>query len=169
MVTVWLGLWMAVGCGQPTPPGPGPEWTYANEIQAAQPRLSTIKVWLGPHELTAEIARTTRERETGMMFRTEIGEDEAMLFVFPQAGQVAFWMKNVPIPLSCAYIDPDGVILELHDLEPYNETPVEARSYRIQYVLETPRGWFDRHGVEPGTVVRTERGSLRETFWTGAR
>lgn len=103
------------------------------------------------------------------MFRTNITENEGMLFVFPRPGQAAFWMKNVPIPLSCAYIDPDGVILELHDLEPHNEETVNARSDRIQYVLETKHGWFERQGVGTGTVVRTERGTLRETFGTTTR
>jgi uncharacterized protein len=170
-VLVWMGLVLVAGCGPSSSgaTGTGAGRVATNEIREAQPRLATVRVWLGAHELTAEVARTPRELETGMMFRTNIAEDEGMLFVFPRAGQVAFWMKNVPIPLSCAYIDPEGVILELHDLEPHEETAVEAGSYRIQYVLETARGWFDRHGVGTGTVVRTERGTLRESFGTGIR
>jgi uncharacterized protein len=160
VILVALGL---VACERSSS-GAGGELEARSGITSAQPRLTTLKVWLGPHELTAEVARTPRERETGMMFRTNIAENEGMLFVFPRPGRVAFWMKNVPIPLSCAYIDPDGVILEVHDLEPHKEETVEAGSYQIQYVLETARGWFERQGIGPGTVVRTERGSLQETF-----
>jgi uncharacterized protein len=167
-LTALLWVLVSVGCGQSSS-GAGRELEPGSGITAAQPRLTTLKVWLGAHELTAEVARTPRERETGMMFRTNIAENEGMLFVFPRPGQVAFWMKNVPIPLSCAYIDPDGVILELHDLEPHNESTVKADSYRIQFVLETARGWFERHGVGTGTVVRTERGTLRETFGATTR
>lgn len=177
-VMKWTGWWSGLagicialitgGCGQSSSEV-GRQLGFRQTIESAQPRLPTLKVWLGPHELTAEVARAPRERETGMMFRTNILENEGMLFVFPRPGQVGFWMKNVPIPLSCAYIDPDGVILELHDLEPHEEETVNSQSYRVQYVLETARGWFDRQGVATGTVVRTERGTLRETFGTGTR
>jgi uncharacterized protein len=171
---LWSGMavlslvFITGGCGQSSSEV-GRQLGLRPAIESAQPRLPTLKVWLGPHELTAEVARAPRERETGMMFRTNIAENEGMLFVFPRPGQVGFWMKNVPIPLSCAYIDPDGVILELHDLEPLKEETVNSRSYRIQYVLETARGWFERQGVGTGTVVRTERGTLQETFGTSPR
>lgn len=124
-----------------------------------------MKVWLGPHELTAEVALTERQRTAGMMFRTNITDSEGMLFVFPYAAQVSFWMKNVPIPLSCAYLSPEGVILELHQLEPHNETPVLAEARQVQFVLETAQGWFERHQVGVGTLVQTEKGSLQETFF----
>ena len=131
----------------------------------AQPKLSAVKLWLGAHELSAEVARTEKERTIGMMFRTNIAENEAMLFVFPYAARVAFWMKNVPIPLSCAYLNREGVILELHDMKPHDETPIPADSREVQYVLETAQGWFERNQVGPGTLVQTDKGSLRETFF----
>ena len=74
-------------------------------------------------------------------------------------------MRNTVIPLSAAYIDPEGTILELHDLKPLEETPVEAGSDNIQFVLETPQGWFKKNNIGVGTVIRTERGSLQETFF----
>ena len=99
------------------------------------------------------------------MFRTNIAENEGMLFVFPDASRVSFWMKNVPIPLSCAYLNREGVILELHELKPHDETPVVAGSRDVQFVLETAAGWFERHQVGVGTLVQTERGTLQETFF----
>jgi uncharacterized protein len=164
LIVVLLGWSLISGCGQSSSGAAGQGSVAGVNHGSAQPRLRTIQVWLGAQELTAEVARAAHEREKGMMFRTNIAEDEGMLFVFPRPGQVAFWMKNVPIPLSCAYIDPEGVILELHDLEPHEEETVKAQSYRIQYVLETARGWFERHGIGTGTVVRTEQGTLQETF-----
>jgi uncharacterized membrane protein (UPF0127 family) len=131
----------------------------------AQPKLPTLKLWLGPHELTAEVARNERERTAGMMFRTHIAENEAMLFVFPYKAQVSFWMKNVPIPLSCAYLNDEGVIVELHELKPEDETSVPSSSREIQFVVETAQGWFERNGVGVGTLVQTEKGTLRETFF----
>jgi uncharacterized membrane protein (UPF0127 family) len=130
----------------------------------AQPKLQTIKLWLGPEELATELALSGLQQQTGMMFRTNMAENEAMLFVFPYPHQASFWMMNTYVPLSAAYIDPEGVILEIHKLEPLNTNAVEAATDRIQYVLETTQGWFDRHNVRTGMVVRSEYGPLKSTF-----
>jgi uncharacterized membrane protein (UPF0127 family) len=130
----------------------------------AQPKLQTIKVWLGAEELNTEMARAPVEVETGMMFRTNMAENEAMIFVLSYEQQAAFWMANCPHPLSVAYINTDGVILEIHPLEPFNTNLVVAAAMNIRFALETPQGWFDRHHVSTGTVVRTESGSLKQTF-----
>src|SRR5438067_6839855 len=83
---------------------------YAGLPTKAQPRLQTIKLWLGAEELTTELALTPIQQQTGMMFRTNMLEDEAMLFVFPYPHQASLWMMNTIVPLSAAYINPDGVI-----------------------------------------------------------
>jgi uncharacterized protein len=132
---------------------------------AAQPKLQTMKLWLGAEEMVVELALTPQQQQTGMMFRTNLAENAGMLFVFPAPHRAQFWMKNCPLPLSAAYIDPEGVILELHDLQPHNTNSVVASSERVQFVLETSQGWFGRHHVTTGMVVRTERGSLMETFF----
>jgi uncharacterized membrane protein (UPF0127 family) len=99
-----------------------------------------------------------------MMFRTNMAENEAMVFALPYTHRASFWMKNCFVPLSVAYIDPDGVILEIHDLQPQNTNAVLAASDNIRFALETPQGWFDRHNVRTGMMVRTEKGGLMETF-----
>jgi uncharacterized protein len=131
----------------------------------AQPKLRTMKLWLGPKEITAELAITETEIATGMMFRDKMGENEGMLFVFGRPHRTSFYMKNTYVPLSCAYIDAEGTIAEIHDLKPLDENPVHARSDQIQYVLEVKQGWFDRNAVRAGMIVRTEHGSLPETFF----
>jgi uncharacterized membrane protein (UPF0127 family) len=131
----------------------------------AQPKLKTLKLWLGPEEMITEIAMSMHEITNGMMFRTEMAENEGMLFVFNGPHQSSFWMKNTLLPLSCAYIDPDGVILEIHDMKPKDETPITAATARVQYVLEVKQGWFERHKINVGTQARTERGTLAETFF----
>lgn len=133
----------------------------------AQPKLRTVKLWLGAEEISAEIAVSEKEIMTGMMFRTEMGENEGMIFVFARPHQASFWMRNTLLPLSCAYIDPDGVILEEHDMKPRDETPIPAATPRVQYVLEVKQGWFERHNVKVGTQVKTERGTLAQTFFRG--
>jgi len=126
-----------------------------------------VKLWLGAAEIEAELALTDQQRRTGMMFRKEMGENEGMLFVFPVAHQTGFWMKNTFVPLSAAYVDPAGVIVEIHDLQPQDTNNVPSVSNNIVYVLETPQGWFKRHNVETNTLVMTEHGTLSSVFSPG--
>ena len=130
----------------------------------AQPKLATMKLYLGAETLDAEMALTPEQEQTGMMWRTNILETDAMLFVFPVPQRVSFWMTNCPESLSAAYISPDGVIQEIHHLEKNDATSVVANSDNIQYVLEVKDGWFARHNISEGAAIRTERGSLAETF-----
>jgi len=88
-----------------------------------------------------------------------------MIFVFPGPFQASFWMKNCPESISAAYIDPAGVIQEIHHLEKNDTNGVVAASANIQFVLETSEGWFGRHHVGIGAVIRTEKGSLQETYF----
>jgi uncharacterized protein len=130
----------------------------------AQPKLPTMKIYLGAETLDTELATTPREEEVGMMFRTNIPETDSMLFVLPYPMAASFWMTNCPESLSAAYIGPDGVIEEIHHLEKNDNVPVVATNGNIQFVLETKDGWFKRHNIAVGTEIRTEKGSLSETF-----
>ena len=178
----WMALLLAAaalnGCGKPAAasggPAPAPAMSatklppgYVNLPglpTKAQPKLATVKVWLGAEERIAEMAVSPAEVNTGMMFRTNMVENEAMLFVLPFEQQASFWMPNCPLPLSVAYISPDGVVQEIHPLEPFNTNSVYSAVTNIRFALETRQGWFDRHHIGTGTVVRTERGSLKQTF-----
>ena len=115
--------------------------------------------------MVAEICREPVEIATGMMFRTKMAENEAMIFVFSNAEPRNFYMRNCLVPLSAAYIEPDGKIAEMIDLQPGDERGVQSRTSNIQFVLEVPQGWFKRHSISNGVVIRTERGSLKETFF----
>jgi|SRR6266850_4189915 len=134
-------------------------------LDHAQPRLRTLKLWIGAQEMVTELALTPTETSTGMMYRKQMDTNEGMLFVFGRPHRTSFYMRNTVVPLSAAYIDPEGTILEVHDLQPLNEVPVEATSDKIQYVLETPQGWFKKNNIGVGTLIRSERGTLRDTFF----
>jgi uncharacterized membrane protein (UPF0127 family) len=108
---------------------------------------------LGTNALSAEIAADDASRELGLMSRTNLGGDEAMVFVFPSPRQVAFWMKDTPSPLSIAYVGPSGRIFEIHDMKPFDETPIPSASSAIVYAIEVPKGWFASHGVMAGSQV----------------
>jgi uncharacterized membrane protein (UPF0127 family) len=131
----------------------------------AQPKLQTLKIYLGAETLDTELALTEKAETTGMMFRTNIQETDSMLFVFPFPQRAQFWMKNCPESISAAYISPDGVIQEIHHLEKEDTNTVFSATENIGYVLETKDGWFARHNVGTGMVIRTERGSLHDTFF----
>jgi hypothetical protein len=133
----------------------------------AQPKLPTMKIYLGAETFHAELALTETEEMTGMMFRTNIQETDAMLFVLPQPQRANFWMKNCPESISAAYITADGVIQEIHHLEKNDTNGVVAARDDIRFVLETKEGWFARHRIAPGTVITSEKGSLAETFLQG--
>jgi hypothetical protein len=152
-----LGLWLfrslIVPASSTTSPG---GWSPVN----AQARLPTVKLWLGSQELVAKIARAPQELATGMMFRTNMAPNEAMLFLLPVPGQASFYMKNTVIPLSCAYINGEGIILEVHDMKPKDERPILSATSNIQFVLEVNQGWFEKNHIGPATLVRTEKGAL---------
>ena len=163
-ITVLLAVALLAGCQKSADVAPPPSVDDLLPKQA-QPKLQTMKIYLGAETLDAELALNDQERMTGMMFRTNILETDAMLFVFPRPFQAKFWMKNCPESLSAAYIGPDGVIEEIHHLEKNDTNAVVAATDNIQYVLETKDGWFTPHNINTGTVIRTEKGSLQETFF----
>lgn len=130
----------------------------------AQPKLDTIKLYIGPEVMETEAALTWEQSRAGLMFRTNMAENAGMIFLMPGPMQASFWMKNCPLPLSIAYIDSDGVIVEIHDMQPHDTNSVKSASSNIFYALEANQGWFQRHNIEPGTLIRTPAGSLAETF-----
>ncbi len=136
-------------------------------ITQAQPKLPSIKLFVGAVEMEAEQALTDLQIKTGMMFRKTMGKNEGMIFVFPRPERKGFWMKNCLVPMSAAYIDPQGRINQIVKLEPHNTNSVKSRSIQIQYVLEAPRGWFKKHGLGPGVTIMSPKGTLQQTYFPG--
>jgi len=99
-----------------------------------------------------EIARTEKQHTRGLMFRKKLPEDAGMLFVYDKEDFRRFWMKNTYIPLSLAYIDSDGVIFQIEEMEPLDETAV-ASMRPARFVLEVNRGWFRKHGIGIGDRI----------------
>jgi len=164
-----LAALFITGCSKAGPSAPAPAPAPAASIEdilpkQAQAKLPTMKIYLGAETLDAELALTARQEMTGMMYRTNIQDTDAMLFVLPYTQQANFWMKNCPESISAAYITQDGIIAEIHHLEKNDTNGVVAATDNIRFVLETSDGWFTRHNVSTGAVIRTEKGSLTETF-----
>jgi hypothetical protein len=165
-----LAAGILAGCHKTATPAAGSSlpasaegWSEA-PITQAQPKLQTMKFYLGAETLAAELALTPRQEQTGMMFRTNIQETDAMLFPLPQPMQASFWMKNCPESISAAYITSDGVIQEIHHLEKNDTNAVLSARNDISFVLETKDGWFARHNIGVGTQIVSEKGPLTDIF-----
>lgn len=134
-----------------------PLWLIAAAAALAQGqgqlRLPTAPLAIGKHPLVAEIAATPETRERGLMFRYDMKDAEGMLFVFPTAQRQSFWMKNTPLPLSIAFIDARGVILNIRDMTPFT-TDGHPSEGEALYALEMNRGWFAQRGIKAGDRVR---------------
>jgi uncharacterized membrane protein (UPF0127 family) len=155
------------GCGKSAEPATVVVATDPGAPTQAQPKLQTMKLYVGAEELVAELALTPDQQRTGMMFRTNMAPNAGMIFPLPFTQRASFWMKNCPLPLSAAYIDPDGIIQEIHEFQSYNTNAVVASSDNIRFVLETPQGWFQQHHIATGVAITTERGPLMKTFFQG--
>ncbi|MBM4455534.1 MAG: DUF192 domain-containing protein [Verrucomicrobia bacterium] len=108
---------------------------------------------IGDHDLTVEIADTTDEQARGLMNRDSLPHDRGMIFIFTEPKKAFFWMKNTSIPLDVAFLDAEGVILEIRPLIPFEETRVASTSDRVTYAIETNRDWFVSRGLKPGHQV----------------
>ena len=158
------------GCSQPDAPATlNPPPLSVDDLlpKQAQPKLPTLKIYLGVEMLDAELALSEQEVMTGMMYRTNIQETDAMLFVLAMPQRASFWMKNCPESISAAYITTDGTIREIHHLEQNDTNSVVAARDDIRFVLETKEGWFGRHNIAPGTVITSEKGPLAKTLLRG--
>ncbi len=117
----------------------------------AQPQtnLPRVKLQAGMYQIDAQVALTPDQRQTGLMHRADMPQHEGMLFVFEQATQQCFWMKNTLLPLTAAFVADDGTIVNLADMQP-ETTDSHCSAKPVRYVLEMNRGWFARKSIKAG-------------------
>jgi len=120
--------------------------------QAPQPMLQTIKLTTGIHVITAEVAATPQSRTVGLMMRQSLAPNHGMVFVFDNKAQHCFWMRNTLLPLSIAFMDDDGTIVNIADMAPKSEAPT-CPQRAVRYALEMDQGWFAKRGVKAGSKV----------------
>jgi uncharacterized membrane protein (UPF0127 family) len=119
------------------------------QITGPQPPLPTVRLTAGMHVITAELAADHRARMVGLMFREQLAPNHGMLFVFDVKTRQCMWMRNTLIPLSVAFLDDDGTIVNIEDMAP--KTEVDHCSQRpVRYALEMDRGWFAQRGLKAG-------------------
>ena len=114
--------------------------------------FKTSQIKVAGHPLKVEVAADEPQRLQGLMYRKALGKEDGMLFIFDEPGYHSMWMKNTLIPLSVAYVDRDGVILNILDMEPQTEDS-HCASRPARYALEMNRGWFAARGIKPGSRI----------------
>ena len=119
----------------------------------AQEAMPVIELTAGFHRIEAEVAAQDRHRQIGLMHRPSMPAQRGMLFVFPQANTHCMWMRNTLIPLSVAFVDDDGRIINIEDMKPHSEDNHCARQ-PARYALEMNRGWFAQRGIAAGSKLR---------------
>lgn len=125
----------------------------AARAEVPQTGLPVIELDIAGHKLTVEVAATPESRNIGLMHRRMLPEDRGMLFVFPVPAIYSMWMANTHIPLSVAYLDPQGRIINIRDMPPLTHSSYSAGDDAL-YAIETNQGWFAKRGIGPGTVVK---------------
>ncbi|CAN5418050.1 hypothetical protein BH11PSE11_BH11PSE11_01050 [soil metagenome] len=104
------------------------------------------------HVIKAEVAATEPERQQGLMMREKMSTNEGMVFVFDSPTQICMWMKNTLLPLSVAFIDDAGKIVNIEDMKPQS-LDNHCGKKQVRYALEMNQGWFKQKNIKPGSVI----------------
>ena len=146
IILILLSLLLA-GCASGSSGGSSVTTPTATELQTV-----TIDASGGKKvEVRVEVADTEPEHQLGLMGRTALPEDRGMLFVFDEEQELSFWMKDTLIPLSVAFMDSEGRIVDIQDMKPLDDDPPHYVSAEpAQYALEVNQGFFEEHGVKVG-------------------
>ena len=118
----------------------------------ADTALQEITLEIKGHKLVAEVAATDSARATGLMHRRMMPENRGMLFVFAQVQPLSFWMMNTHLRLSIAFVDEQGIIVNIADMQPLTTDP-HPSSKPAKFALEMNQGWFARRGIKAGARI----------------
>ncbi|HUL66465.1 MAG TPA: DUF192 domain-containing protein [Burkholderiaceae bacterium] len=119
---------------------------------SAQSSIRTVQLTAGIHLITAEVAADDPMRTRGLMFREALAPNHGMLFVFDGKEVRCMWMRNTLVPLSVAFIEDDGRIVNIEDMAPQTDDS-HCASAPVRYALEMQRGWFAQRGLKAGATI----------------
>lgn len=114
--------------------------------------FKTVKLSAGMHMIQAEVAANDPERQQGLMFREKMGSNAGMVFVFEQPAKQCMWMKNTLLPLSVAFIDAQGKVINIEDMQP-KTLESHCSKKAAKYALEMNLGWFAQKNIKPGIRI----------------
>lgn len=119
---------------------------------AALPPQPTIKLNAGIHVITAEVVADPATVTRGLMFRRQLAPNHGMLFLYAEKVPLCMWMRNTLIPLSVAFIDDDGTIVNIEDMQPQTDAN-HCAARPVRFGLEMERGWFEKRGLKSGSKI----------------
>lgn len=123
---------------------------YAASVIATE--MPVVDLNAGIHRIQAEVAHTHQARTKGLMNRRSMEDNHGMVFSWPEAGRHCMWMRNTHLPLSVAFIDDDGRIVNIADMTPRTDD-IHCAAKPVRYALEVNRGWFAQRRLAPGARI----------------
>lgn len=111
------------------------------------------RIQINEYPVTVEVALSAEEQACGLSFRDSLADGHGMLFVFPSDRIMTFWMKDTRIPLSIAFLEASGTILNILEMKPMDTTARYRSSAPARFALEMPAQWFAEHRVKPGDRI----------------
>ncbi len=129
-------------------------WGVTTAWAQEEPQLDLQRTTLGisMHRIDTQVAMTPEQRQIGLMWRKSMPVHEGMLFIFEQPSQQCFWMKNTLIPLTAAFLEDDGTIVNMADMKPQTSSP-HCSAKPVRYVLEMNVGWFAKKNIKAGAKI----------------
>ncbi|SHH13969.1 DUF192 domain-containing protein [Massilia sp. CF038] len=118
----------------------------------AQTAFGSAKLSAGMHMIKAEVAANDPQRQQGLMFREKMEPNHGMVFVFEGVNGQCMWMKNTLLPLSVAFIDEAGKIVNIEDMQPQT-LDSHCSTKPVRYALEMNLGWFKQKNIKPGMTI----------------
>ena len=115
-------------------------------------KLPVKQLTAGIYLIQAEVADTDATRQRGLMMRNQMANNEGMIFDFGEPAAVCMWMKNTLIPLSVAFIDANGQIVNIEDMQPQTLESHCAKK-AVRYALEMNQGWFKQKNIQAGFKI----------------
>lgn len=127
--------------------------TLSQQVSASETgKLPVKQLTAGMFLIQAEVANTDAARQRGLMMRSQMGNNEGMVFDFGEPAAVCMWMKNTLIPLSVAFIDVNGQIINIEDMQPQTLESHCAKK-PVRYALEMNQGWFKQKNIQAGFKI----------------
>ena len=121
-------------------------------LSLAQP-MRLAELGAGMYRIEAEVAHTAQARQVGLMMRKTMAPQRGMVFVFEHDATHCMWMKNTFLPLSVAFVDAQGKVINIEDMQPQSEDN-HCAAAPARFALEMNLGWFRERGIKAGDVLR---------------
>mgnify|MGYP000730426313 FL=1 len=103
-----------------------------------------------------EVVTNSQDRQRGLMYKKAIPENYGMFFIWNLNKVQCMWMKNTYIPLSVAYMDGSGKIINIYDMVPLSKISVCSDRPAL-YALEVNRGWYKRNNIKVGDILDLDK------------